>query len=385
MNIPAKGQEERLSGVELLKITAILLIVLNHCIQSLTQVYPGLPSNDYVLDINSITTNPLNLLLAILRSAGCIGNDIFVACSAWFMVGRKKNDKRKVSFLIINTFTVSVLIFAITYILGCDLDRDATLLQFFPTSNGNNWFVTCYVLLLFLYPVLNRIIETMSQRALLGTTLLLTFLYSVVNYFRPWFFVGNPFYSMDLIVWITIYFLVAYMKLYLKDFSKNIRANIIMCIIGLLGQGLMITGLNLAGLKIDLLQGKLMYFNYGGSPFIIMLAMGSLNIALSLKFRSRFINYISGLSLLIYIIHENFIIRNVYRPWIFYFIHERFGYDYILLWLLAVTAAIFIAAVLLAALYNISLERLVRRFSDRLYLWGSKLYHKLADALLKLH
>ena len=386
MTLPVKSsRSDRNSGIELLKIAAILLIVLNHVIQSLTEVNSFIPVSDYVMDINTQTTHIVNLLLAILRSSGCIGNDIFVVCSAWFLTDSRKSDKRKVAFLIADIWVVSVLIFAITYALGCDLDRDSTLKQFFPTANANNWFLTCYILFFLLHPLLNRLIDTMKQKALLATTLCLVLLYSICQYFRPWFFEGNLFYMTDLVVWIMIYFIVAYMKLYLKDISQNRRINIICLLIGIAGQTLMICGANIAGLHVSFLQGKLLYFNYGGSPFIIMLAVSALNLARMSQLKSRFINYISSLSLLIYIIHENIIIRTVYRPWIFIYIHEHFGYDHILLWLFAVTIAIFIAATICAAIYSATLEKIVRIISYRIYEWLEKLYHKIEGALLKLH
>ena len=375
----------RESGIELLKIIAIFLIVVNHVIQSLTEVSTALPNADYVINITSNTTSIQTLLIAILRSTGCIGNDIFVICSAWFLIDSRRCDKRKVSFLVCNVWTVSVLILLVTLALGCHPDRDTILKQLFPTSNGNNWFITCYILLFLIHPLLNKVIDSLDRRRLLSIACLMVFLYAIVNYFRPWFFDYAPFYMNDLIVWIMMYFALAYIKKYMPDFCGNTRANVIGLLIGIFGQAAMTVLSDVAGLKFGTLADRLLYFNYGGSPFIILLAICAFNLARKLTFRSSFINYISSLSLLIYIIHENYILRGYYRPWIFYYIYNNFGYRVVVLWVLAAAATIFVAAIIVSAIYNQTIERLVRPVSRRIYDLLAKIWNWLSGKLLKLH
>jgi len=384
-NTITASRSSRNSGIELLKIIAIFLIVLNHCIQSLCEVNPAMPAADYVIDINSATTNIVNLLLAIFRSSGCIGNDIFVVCSAWFLLDSRRADKKKAAFLIANIWTVSVIIWGITRLAGLSITREETLKQFFPTANANNWFLTCYLLFFLLHPLLNRLIEMMTQKTLLAVSAFLVFLYSLCQYFRPWFFEGNLFYMTDLVVWIMIYFVVAYIKKYVKDRSENVKANVIALLIGIAGQALMIVLINLAGLRFFTFHHKLLYYNYGGSPFIILIALSALNLARRSHLKSRFINYVSGLSLLIYIIHENVILRTYYRPRIFMLIHEQYGYDHILLWLFGTALAIMIAAAISAAVYSQTIERLVRPVSHKLYDLLAKLYRRIEAGLLKVH
>ena len=379
-----KSFAARQSGIELLKIIAILLIVLNHMVQTLTETNGLMPDTSYVVDICSNTTNIQTLILAILRSSGCVGNDIFVICSAWFLLDSSRCDKRKVSFLICNVWTVSVLIFFITLALGCDLDRDSTLKQFFPIGNSNNWFITCYILFFLIHPLLNRLIRDMSQKALLSVAAAMAFLYAIVNYFRPWFFNYAPYFMNDLIVWIMMYFVLAYVKLYLTDFQKNTRANAIGLLIGILGQALMIVLTNEAGLRISMLANKLQYWNYGGSPFIIMTAICSFNLMRRIQWKSRLVNFISGLSLLIYVIHENYIIVYNYRPWIFDYIHKTFGYDHIVLWVILLVPAIFILAAIISALYSVTIERLVKIVSDKIYDFLFKIWERASAAFMKL-
>lgn len=384
MNTQLK-RSKRISGIELLKIIAMALIVLNHMIQSLTEANPNMPQIGYALDINSSTTSIVNLLLAILRISGCLGNVIFVVCSAWFFLDSNTSSKKKVIFLVLDIWTISVMIFGITYLCGLDLDRDDSLKQFFPTANGNTWFLTCYILLYIMHPYLNKLIAAIKKQTMLLVTFTLVVLYSLVNFFRPWFFNGNLLYSTDLIVFVMIYFVVAYIKLYTKDASENTKVNVVSLIIGLTGQALCTCAINFMGLKWDMFDGKLLYFNYGGSPFVILTALAAFNLFRKIPFKSRFVNYISGLSLLIYLIHENIIIAWHYRPYIFIYIYEHFGYSHIMLWLFAATLCYFIAAIIVAFIYRQTIERLVRIVSDKAYQGLKALYTKVSNALMKIH
>lgn len=380
-HVPVSGRN---SSIELLKLIAIALIILNHMTQSLTEQSSFIPFTDYLINNTLSTTDITSLLLAIFRMSGCLGNNIFVICSAWFLTDSKRSDKRKIIFMMINIWTISVLIFVITLFFGCDLDRDDTLRQFFPTSNAANWFMTCYILLYLIHPLLNKLIGAIDRRTHLAMAAVMVLLFSFANFFRPWFFITQIFYVNDLLIWIMLYFIVAYIKLYIRSAASDIKSSVIALIIGILGQASCVAAVNFIGLKIDFLGDKLLYFNYAGSPFIILAALSAFNIARLSSFHCRFINYMSGLSMLVYLIHENYILRLVYRPWIFVFIYDTFGYRCIILWLFVSAAAVFIAAFILAFIYRQSAERIVRIVSDRLSDILARLWRRLTTWLLRI-
>ena len=79
-------QQVRDSGIELLKIIAIIMIVIQHVIQTLGAENLSISYQDYVLDITHATTNIQHFVLICMRSLGCLGNSIFFVCSAWFLL-----------------------------------------------------------------------------------------------------------------------------------------------------------------------------------------------------------------------------------------------------------------------------------------------------------
>ncbi len=93
---------QRNSGIELLKIFAIVLIVLSHVMQTLWYNTDLKPEQN--------TADMQRLMLVIFSYSGVIGNTIFFICSAWFLVDSKRNNKRKVLQMIADIWMVSVII-----------------------------------------------------------------------------------------------------------------------------------------------------------------------------------------------------------------------------------------------------------------------------------
>ncbi|MBR3438634.1 MAG: hypothetical protein IKH13_03935 [Clostridia bacterium] len=101
-------RKERNSAIEALKIAGILLIVMSHVIQSLRLKSTVLPYSDYVIDTAVASQSARVLILRFFSYSGQFGNWLFYLCSAWFLLDSKQNRKSKITFFIINVWTVSV-------------------------------------------------------------------------------------------------------------------------------------------------------------------------------------------------------------------------------------------------------------------------------------
>lgn len=120
------------------------------------------------------------------------------------------------------------------------------------------------------------------------------------------------------------------------------------------------------------------------SPFLILAAIGLCNIAVSLKFKSRAVNTISGLSLIIYIIHENPLMGTYVRPYIIGIIYEKVGYTHVVLWVLALAAVIFLCTAAVSMLYKVCLQKFVYKISDKIYSLLRGIYGKIEPFLLRI-
>ena len=77
-------RKERKSGVELLKLFAILLIIISHITQTLQEANPYISISGYIWDFSFASMNIQGMALQFMRSFGVFGNLVFFICSAWF-------------------------------------------------------------------------------------------------------------------------------------------------------------------------------------------------------------------------------------------------------------------------------------------------------------
>lgn len=354
---------KRESGIELLKIFALFLIVITHVVQTL-----GTKSLDtsmiYYLSFGAPTVDMTQLIITFLRQVGHIGNDIFFICSAWFLVGRKEFESKKAVILWSDTIFISIIWFLVLTLTGTDVGQELTEKSFFPNLYQNNWYITLYLIFLFIYPILNRAIETLTQKQHFIASVTL-FLFGVFAYF---YFPSVPF-SSYLTVWISLYFGISYLKQYGMRFCDSVLANLFMIVIGILGIiGLMMYQ-NYIGLKDFSGDSEmLLKWNSLSSPFVIMTSLGLFNVFRQIRFKSRFINYISSVSLFVYLIHENILVRIYYRPRIWAEIARRFDlYDHYVKWIFIYSGALLIASIILGIIYKETLKRIFTFIVGKVY------------------
>ena len=115
----------RRSGIELLKIAAILLIVISHITQTMNAPNPDIAYSGYLIDLDSATRSLQTFVLILFRHFGVLGNTVFFICSAWFLLESDKFRKKKWFFMLSEIWFVSVVIL-----------YDKTLRRPFKTVSG---------------------------------------------------------------------------------------------------------------------------------------------------------------------------------------------------------------------------------------------------------
>ena len=175
------------------------------------------------------------------------------------------------------------------------------------------------------------------------------------------------------------------MKFYLVDISNNIKLNIGIFSIGFLGNYGIVLLTNILGIHMDIFSDKLLRWNSNCSPFILLMVIGLFNIARNIHFENKAVNYVSGLSLLIYIIHENMLLRSYYRPLMWQYVHMNMGYNHIILWTFVIALIIFLFGFVTSAIYKCTIQKLVTKTGDMIYPKLCSAYARVQNALLKLH
>lgn len=373
-----KDIKKRESGVELLKIIGIFLIIISHVTQTLCS-----PNNyfelNYVLEVKYATKNIQNILLAWFSAFGAQGNLIFFVSSAWFLLESKKIDELKIVKLLADVWFINICFLCI-FLLGnwYNLAIKDIIKSVFPTIFASNWYITFYILFYLIHVGLNEIISKRTQKELLVIILVTLFLYFVLNYIKYGLFFTSP-----LIEFSVIYLTIAYIKLYMKEFSKNLKGNYILFLFAMSGIPILILITNFLGLNIEFFKDKLQHWNGNNSIFLLLTAVTLFNIFNSKKFISNKINYISSLSLLVYIIHENILIRIYVRPTIWIYIHEKIGYKNIIVIDLLYSVILFVISIIIATIYKKLIQKIVYSIATELHLFIKKYFLIIIEILLK--
>lgn len=240
--------------------------------------------------------------------------------------------------------------------------------------------MTCYLLFYPTHPYLNRMIATMSQKELLKAASIMAGLYIIFA-----FIVGEIFFANMIILWLTGYLIVAYIKLYCKDAYANPKVNAGFLTVGIICAVGIVLIMNLAGLKIPAISGQLLRSASNYNPFLIMIAISGFGLARNNHFKSGAVNQISKCSMLIYIIHENILLRTYLRPYIWHYIYNQYGYSHIILRVLIFAMLWFAMALGLALLYEKSIQKITKKISEKLLKLTGMVYQKYEEVMLRIH
>lgn len=375
----ADKKNSRNSSIELIKIIAMGLIVLSHVTQTLYSENIHF-SGDYAINVSHATTSISNLVLAWISASGVQGNDIFFICSAWFLIDSNSINFKKIFHMLADVWIINVTIL-IVFKIGAwyQLPIQDIIKSIFPTTFDLNWYVTCYIMFYLIHLPLNFVIKSCTQKQLLSINMVTLSLYCGINYLH-----GGHFYINGFIGFVVIYFAIAYIKLYMKKYCNSVKANIITLAIGIVGLPVLILLTNYLGLHFGVLENGLTRWGRNLSPFLLLVAVSMFNLAARKQYVCKTINNISSMTLLIYILHENYLFRTYVRPEIWIFINENIGYKYVVLIDLIFAACLFILATVLAFMYKYLFQRIVYKIADNTYAIVKKIYENICSLLLKL-
>lgn len=376
MNHVNQGKQVRNSAIELLKIVAIIGIVLGHISGGI-----AFPTVINGVKLDEATWNFSHIVMQLATFLGQIGNNIFWICSCWFLVGDNRMSKRKLFGIVLDTWLISVIILCLClYDLGSCIEKEHIKRSLLPTLFDNNWFITCYILMYAVHPFLNMVIDKLSQRGLFRTAITFALLYIVISAFTP----GHFFPTMT-IIWTAIYFIVAYIKLYLDKPSKNIRFNCWCIIISWAALTSSVVGLNYLETHQGIHLTSVLLWNSNQNPFVILMALSIFNLVRNYKFENKAINYLAGLTLFIYLFHENILLRTYYRPQVWNAIYELDQYKHLIFESIIFSLIVFIGSIIVSICYKELIRKPLTKILDTCYDKIKYTYLKLENKALKLN
>ncbi len=83
---------------------------------------------------------------------------------------------------------------------------------------------------------------------------------------------------------------------------------------------------------------------------------------------------------MVYVFSENFLFRRNFKPLMYKFIYENFGYDYVALWVVLIAVSAFVISVSVSLAYKFTAGKLLHTVCDFI----CKILKKPADKMLDL-
>ena len=296
----SETKRQRNSVIELLRILCILMVIAGHYYAH------GIA---YAMAPFGPETYSLRILAMQLISFGAdIANDLFVIITGYYMINSTMKGKRigKLFAEMLFYAWVIVLVFHLTGLKT--LTGEALKEALLPFWSGENWFVTCYLLLCLMVPFLNPFLKNLEQKQFVK---LLAILFAI-RFVTP-LFDTKTFWSTahGFEQFIFLYMIGAFINLH--GFQIKLLQNkwcwrgILVVLIGLwfaISAGTGIKGLTYQ--SAELIGDVTKYFPI----FSVLISFALLVVALGIKpFHCKFINLISGSVLAVYLIHDNPLVR----------------------------------------------------------------------------
>lgn len=303
------------SNFEIMRILSMLFIVIYHVL---------IHSNAYQ---NAKDTE--QIIIITIESIILVHVNSFVLVTGYFQC---KSTRRmgKIFSIIGQTWFYKVLImFILIGINFIKMPSNITILYtLLPLDNATYWYINCYLVLYFISPILNTVINKSNKVELKNIIITLFIIVSVISTIgKDAYF--NTSTGRSLSVFVLLYFIGAYMRLYppkdtlvLKKYTQKARRLIyslgfLLCALmsffcWLLSEYITKQNLNEFMKEIGSISAA-MHLSYA-SPIVLVQSIMYFLYFGTYQFKNKYVNKIASATLGVYLIHENIFIReNLYE------------------------------------------------------------------------
>ncbi len=290
-----KKKSVRESNLELLRLVCMYYIVIHHL---LTHALHQVAGYDQMISFSKYT-----IISTVLDSFLYVAVNAFVLISGFFSI--KLKSKKLIHLYVICASYGALFYFMHLHFSGQSIGKTFLFQSLFVISNTQDfWFIQSYFFLCLFSPVLNRSIENMNKNEHLIVIFLLTFLNVYFGFF--W---HNPINSdgYNVMNFIFLYMIGSYIKMYvsIQDLIKSRR----MLIWGYLFLSIIFGCLILFNTFVLKENGLTVLSWAYNHPIILITSILFFCIFLTFNMSSKWINWLAGSVLSVYLIHENSYLR----------------------------------------------------------------------------
>lgn len=373
MNLVNELKKERNYAIEILRIISMMMIVSLHFF-----AYNEAVNSLNVPSISEFLRRGLNSFCAI--SVNC-----YILISGYYLLNFRFSF-RKLIKLIAEVFLYSVLIYFILVLSGVHkFSLKEAICVFLPTLTREYWFITSYVGVFLLSPILKLIIEKLDQRTHV-ICIFIGFLLFVL-YYNFFFFCDNlNFGGSTGIVWF-IYLYICGSYIYRYDFStlkSNIKKYTLLASLALISQ-IPFLLLYIIVDKEIFLKGATIFDSVYNSIFVFLSSFFFFKIFTTIKLSinspiiKKIILFFSSSSLAVYLIHDN----QYMRKYIWNVLEFDFSNNpiFLIIYWISTIIGIYLLCSIIDFLRQKTEKVIMKRLDKKITILELKLKHKFRESI----
>lgn len=306
-----KTKSKRLANIELLRIIAMLMVVMLH--------YLG---KGELLPPVSLDMDVIGYVAWILESLSIVAVNVYVLISGYFLVESVFKPGKIVKLILqvlFYTILITVLAFSFGIIGKEELGFYNLIVQLFPFQLEQYWFMTSYLVLYILSPILAMGAKSLSQKNLKIVTIVFVLFMCVEKSFLPVQIAFDE-RGYDALWFICLFLVAAYIRLYgIKLLEKPVWAVMLYiagCVLLMIENILLSVVYEKTG-ELGHLIGTPYHYNH---LFTFLAAVGLFAFFLKVRIKdgviSNLICKIAPYTLGVYLLHEQVYVRYLWPKWL---------------------------------------------------------------------
>ena len=295
-------------NIDFLRIASMLMIVSLHSMS-----HGGM--YDFGYSLRGI--NIYSIWFTFVQSICVVSVNVYVLISGYFLVKEKFRISKFLKIVCEVLFYSWIIISIRIYLCGLEgLDIKDLLSAFLPITYIEYWFVSAYIAMYVLVPVLNLLINSISQKQLFGVVCILVSVFSILNSVLPLSqIMGVKSFGQSMVFFVVLYIIGAFLRLYIeKGQWRNYAKKYFWVSILFMNLWFLVTTFGTTAMGIDILNNERAqfvlkwFFAYNSLPVLIAsvaLFHFCRGITISNLRYIKVIKVITPLVFGVYLIHDN--------------------------------------------------------------------------------
>ena len=300
----------RQANIELLRIVAMFMVVVLHYLVK-GQAAVSLVDNPSVL----------NHVLWLVKALCIVTINVYVLISGYFLLKATWKISRVIT-LWLQTLVYSVGVPVVCLLLGMEEIREWGIYDWinviFPVQMEHYWFITAYVVMYLLVPVLSAGVKHMNQKQHLWVIVGLLCVFSLPKSILP-IYIPTDRYGYDFGWFVCLFLIAAYLRLYGISWLNQKRKAFAIYAIGILGIwciSVVCGFLARKGMPLAYMMDMAYCYNH----LLVLIAsvalfMGFLQVEMSSGKLTNIIHRVAPYTLGVYLLHENLALRTKWQFW----------------------------------------------------------------------